>query len=414
MEIKCYPKFAVLGAGHGGTAMAGHLSLMGFDVSLYNRSPQRLQAIQAAGGLEILSDSIESLPRGFAEIKVVTNDPAEAIRGRDILMVVVPATAHKFIAEQIAPHVGDGQFIVLNPGRTGGALEVHKIIRSSGNSSDCVVAEAQTFIYASRSMNPAQTKIFRIKNSIPVAALPAHRTPEVVTALRHAFPQFVPGDNVMKTSLDNIGAIFHPAVTVLNAARIESTNGDFDYYTEGITPTMSQILEAMDAERVKVAEALGFRAMSAREWLYIAYDAAGRTLHEAMRANRGYDGIKAPKTVYHRYISEDVPMSLVPLASLGRQAGVATPTIDSVIHLCSTLLGVDYWAEGRTAESLGLAGLSLKQIRRFILEGEANVSDSWNHTGESTDKSSVNIEAPGEDALAAVPEEQSILTKEAP
>ena len=374
METKSYPRFAVLGAGHGGTAMAGHLSLMGFDVSLYNRSPERLRAIQAAGGLEILSEGLDSLPQGFAEIKVVTTDPAEAIRGRDILMVVVPATAHRFIAEQIAPHVSDGQFIVLNPGRTGGALEVHKIIRSSGNSSDAIVAEAQTFIYASRSMNPAQTRIFRIKNSIPVAALPAHRTPEVVKALRHAFPQFVPGDNVMKTSLDNIGAIFHPAVTVLNAARIESTNGDFDYYTEGITPIMSLILEAMDAERVKVAEALGFRAMSAREWLYIAYDAAGRTLHEAMRANRGYDGIKAPKAVYHRYISEDVPMSLVPLVSLGRQVGVDTPTIDSVIHLCSVLHGVDYWAEGRTVESLGLAGMSLKQIRRFILEGESEIA----------------------------------------
>jgi len=376
METKSYPKFAVLGAGHGGTAMAGHLSLMGFDVSLYNRSPEKLHAIRAAGGIEILSDGPDSLPRGFAAIEVVTADAEEVVRGRDILMVVVPASGHKFIAEQIAPFVTDGQFVVLNPGRTGGALEVHRIIKASANTSDVVVAEAQTFIYASRSMNPAQTKVFRIKNSIPVAALPAHRTPEVVNALRHAFPQFVPGDNVMKTSLDNIGAIFHPAVTVLNAARIESTNGDFDYYTEGITPTMSLILERMDSERVKVAEALGFRAMSAREWLYIAYDAVGRTLHEAMRANRGYDGIKAPTTVYNRYITEDVPMSLVPIASLGRLVGVNTPTIDSIIQLCSVLHGVDYWAEGRTAESLGLAGMTLRQIRRFILEGEDQTRDA--------------------------------------
>ena len=159
---------------------------------------------------------------------------------------------------------------------------------------------------------------------------------------------------------------------MLNAARIESTNGDFDYYTEGITPTMSLILEAMDRERVKVAEALGFRAMSAREWLYIAYDAAGRTLYEAMRANRGYDGIKAPKTVYTRYISEDIPMSLVPIASLGQLVGVPTPTIDSIILLGSILHGIDYWAEGRTAESLGLAGKSLKEIRQFILDGETD------------------------------------------
>ena len=173
----------------------------------------------------------------------------------------------------------------------------------------------------------------------------------------------------MKTSLDNIGAIFHPAVTVLNAARIESTSGDFDYYTDGITPAVSLILEAMDKERVSVAEALGFRAMSAREWLYIAYDAAGRTLYEAMRANRGYDGIKAPKTVYHRYITEDIPMSLVPIASLGRLVSVPTPTNDSIILLGSAIHGVDYWAIGRTAESLGLAGMTLKDIRRYILEG---------------------------------------------
>ena len=377
MNTKATPKFAVLGAGHGGTAMAGHLSLMGFDVSLYNRGEGRLKAIQSAGGLEILSDGLSSVPDGFARLDVVTTDAREAVDGRNILMVVVPATAHRFIAEQIAPHLCDGQIIVLNPGRTGGALETLKVVRDCGCRADIVLAEAQTFIYASRSMNPAQTRIFRVKNSIPVAALPAHRTPEVVNALRTAFPQFVPGDNVMKTSLDNIGAIFHPAVTVLNAARIESTNGEFDYYTEGITPAVSFILEAMDRERIAVAEALGFRAMSAREWLYIAYDAAGRTLHEAMRANRGYDGIKAPKTVYHRYISEDVPMSLVPISSLGQLVGVPTPTIDAIILLASTLHQVDYRSQGRTADSLGLAGMNLKQIRRFILDGE---------NGESPDR----------------------------
>lgn len=371
MEFKNSPKFSVLGAGHGGTAMAGQLSLMGFDVSLYNRTPERLCSIQSAGGLEILAECGDSTPHGFATLNTVTSNAGEAIAGRDVLMVVVPATAHRFIAKEIAPHLVDGQIIVLNPGRTGGALEALKTIRDHGCKADVVVAEAQTFIYASRSMNPAQTKVFRVKNSIPVAALPAHRTPEVVKALRTAFPQFVPGDNVMKTSLDNIGAIFHPAVTVLNAARIESTNGDFDYYTEGITQSVSLILESMDRERVSVAEALGFRAMSAREWLYVAYDAAGRTLYEAMRANRGYDGIKAPKTVHSRYITEDIPMSLVPIASLGRLVDVSTPTIDSVILLGSVLHGVDYWACGRTAESLGLEGKTLKEIRRFIIDGES-------------------------------------------
>lgn len=362
-------KFAILGGGHGGTAMAGHLSLCGMDVSLYNRSEDRIRAIKEGGGLEILSGD-DNIPSGFAELHLVTTDIAEAIRGRDALMVVVPATGHSFIAEQLAPHLCDGQVIVLNPGRTGGALEVLNIIRSKGCEADIVVCEAQTLLYASRSVNPAQTKIFRMKNSVPVAAIPAHKTAEVIKLLRTALPQFIPGDNVIKTSLDNIGSIFHPAVTVLNAGRIESTSGDFEYYTDGISPSVSLILEKMDKERISVAEALGFRAMTAREWLYIAYDSAGRTLFEAMRNNRGYDGIMAPKTLSHRYITEDVPMSLVPIASLGKFCEVETPAIDAVILLASILHRKDYWQCGRTVEKMGLAGMTLKDLQSFIIEGK--------------------------------------------
>lgn len=364
-------KFAILGGGHGGTAMAGHLSLCGVDVSLYNRSEDRIRAIKEGGGIEILSGS-DNIPSGFAELHLVTTDIAEAISGRDALMVVVPATGHSFIAEQLAPHLCDGQVIVLNPGRTGGALEVLNIIRSKGCEADIVVCEAQTLLYASRSVNPAQTKIFRMKNSVPVAAIPAHRTPEIIKLLRTALPQFIPGDNVIKTSLDNVGSIFHPAVTVLNAGRIESTSGDFEYYTDGISPSVSLILEKMDKERVSVAEALGFRAMTAREWLYIAYDSAGRTLFEAMRNNRGYDGIMAPKTLLHRYITEDVPMSLVPIASLGKFCEVETPAIDAVILLASILHGKDYWQCGRTVEKMGLEGMTLKDLQSFIIEGKRN------------------------------------------
>lgn len=370
-SVKSKYKFAVLGAGHGGTAMAGHLSLSGIDVSLYNRGEDRIRAIKEGKGIEILSNC-DHIPHGFAELKIVTNDIREAIQGRDVIMVVLPATGHKFIAEQLVPHLVDDQIIVLNPGRTGGALEVLAILKESGCTADVVVCEAQTLLYASRSINPAQTQIFRIKNSVPVAAIPAHRTPEVVRILRTALPQFIPGDNVMKTSLNNIGSIFHPAVTVLNAGRIESTNGDFEYYTEGITLSVAMILEKMDRERVNVAESLGFQAMTAREWLYMAYDAAGRTLYEAMRNNRGYDGIMAPKTVMTRYITEDVPMSLVPIASLGKLCGVSTPVIDSIIMLSSILHNIDYWEYGRTADRMGLTGMTIKEIRSFITEGIKN------------------------------------------
>jgi opine dehydrogenase len=363
--------FAVLGAGHGGMAMAGHLAIMGFRVNLFNRTPARLEPIKRRGAIEVIAHDGEEIPRGVKPLALVTSDIKEALSGVDVVMVVVPATGHSWLAEQMAPHLTDGQMVVLNPGRTGGALEVHHIFREKGVTADVVVAEAQTLLYASRAVNPAQVQIFRVKNSVPVAAIPAHRTPDVIKALSQAFRQFIPGDNVIKTGMDNIGAVFHPAVTVLNSARIESTRGEFEYYVDGITPAVAQVLEAIDKERVAVGASMGFNCMTAREWLYVAYDAVGQTLHDAIRANRGYYGINAPPHLHHRYLTEDVPMSLIPIVSIGELVGSPCPTIRTIIHLANLMHGCDYWQTGRTAERLGLAGLDLHAIRRLVLDGKA-------------------------------------------
>ena len=358
------PVFAVLGAGHGGLAMAGHLALMGFEVRLYNRSPERLMPIHAMGGI-----TVEGEVEGFARINIATTDPAEALRGANILMVVVPATGHRSIAEAVAPHLCDGQLVVLNPGRTFGALEFRQVLAAKGVRAEVIVSEAQTLIYASRANNPGQVRIFRIKNSIPVASIHAYHIPQVLKILRTAYPQFVPGDNIFKTSFDNIGAVFHPTLTVLNAGWVED-DSEFQFYIQGCTPSVGQALERVDAERVAVAEAIGVRAMTAKQWLYLAYEAKGRNLWEAMHDNPGYRGIMAPTSLRTRYLTEDVPMSLVPIASLGEMLGVPTPTIRAVIQMASVLAGEDLWQEGRTVERLGIKGMSVRDLRLLAIGEE--------------------------------------------
>ena len=356
--------FAVLGAGHGGMAMAGHLGIMGFDVHLWNRSMERINPVKTRGGISVTGEV-----QGFGRIKIVTDNIGKAIQDADIIMVVLPSTAHVNIARQCSKFLQDGQIVVLNPGRTGGALEFVNTLLSEGIKTYPLIAEAQTFIYASRSIGPAESRIFRIKNSVPVATLPCHWIPDVLELLRQAFPQYVPGDNVLKTSLDNIGAVFHPALTVLNAGWIEESHGDFEYYFQGVTESTSKILEEIDAERVAVAAGMGIRALTAREWLYLSYSAVGKDLYQAMHDNPGYRGIQAPDRVMHRYIAEDVPMSLVPISSIGDMLHIPTPTMKAIIHLASVMHHRDYWNEGRTVERLGIAGMSLKEIRLLCVQG---------------------------------------------
>jgi opine dehydrogenase len=355
------PNFCVLGAGHGGMAMAGHLALLGFTVNLFNRTEARIVPVQEREGISI-SGEIE----GFGRVRKATSDIAEALDDTDIVMVVVPATGHRFMAEVCAPHLRDGHVVVLNPGRTLGALEFLQVLREKDCKAEVVVGETQSLLYASRALGPGEAKIFRIKNSVPLATIPAYRIPEVLKVIRIAFPQFVPGTNIFKTSFDNIGAVFHPAITILNASWIEE-RVDFEFYMQGISASVCTIMEKMDEERVAVAAAIGINAMTAREWLYRAYHATGRNLYEAMMDNPGYRDIQAPKTLKVRYITEDIPMSLVPMASLGRMLDIPTPTMDAFIHLASVIHDCDYMTEGRTVERLGINGLSIKELRLLAL-----------------------------------------------
>ncbi len=360
-------KFAVIGAGHGGKAMAAHLALMGFTVNLYNRTPEHVEVIKKRGGIEL--ESPQGGPHGFGELALVTSKIAEAIKQVEVTMVVLPSSAHADVAKAMAPHLKGGQIVVLHPGRTCGALEFAKVIRENGCKADVIVAEAETFIYASRSDGPAQARIFRIKEAVPLAALPATRTRQVLEAICEAYPQFIDGVDVLNTGLNNMGAIFHPALTLLNMGWIEATHGDYQFYIDGVTPSVARMLEVLDRERVTVASALGLRARTALEWLKMAYGTIGENLHDAIHNQPGYFGIKAPSTLYHRYLFEDVPMSLVPIASLGKRYGVSVRGMESMIQIASIIHRTDYWRRGRTVEKLGLEQWDVSELTRFVQDG---------------------------------------------
>ena len=359
-------KVTVVGAGNGGQALAAYLSMRGVDVALYNRSLKRIAAIMKTRTIRL-----EGEVQGNFRISFATTDMQEAVKGRKLIMVVVPAFAHKDIARKMAPYIEDGQIIVLNPGRTGGAIEFWNTLKELGVNKEIVLAEAQTFVFASRLTNPGVVRIFRIKNAVPVSALPASKNEVLEKTLLEILPEFEIAPNTIYTSFNNIGAVFHPAVLLLNAGRIESSAGKFEFYLEGITPSVARVLEKIDSERCTVMEALGEQPMTAKEWLNYAYDVQGEDLHDAIHNNPGYQGIMAPPSIANRYILEDVPMSLVPISSFGKMLGIETPTIDAIIQIASVMMRRNFKAEGRTVRTLGLEGMSVEQIRKFVMEGKA-------------------------------------------
>ncbi len=364
MDLK--PRFTVIGAGHGGKAMAADLAVKGFEVTLFNRTPERINEIALTGeiDLEYSDGSVRS-----GKLTLVTSNIADALEGADVIMVVVPASGHGDVARKCAGHLRKGQIVVLNPGRTGGALEFRRILDQEGCAEGVIVSEAGTFIFVSRSTGPAQARIFRRKNSVRIAALPSNDTQAVIEVLHKAYLQFIPAKSVLNTSLDNMGTVFHPALTLLNTNWIERTKGDFQFYIDGVTPPISNLLEVIDEERLSVAEALGVKSRSALEWLNDAYSAKGDSIYEAIQANAGYQGLKAPRSIRHRFIFEDVPFSIVPMVMLGRKFGVDMWAMEALAKLAGIMHGRDFFKDGRTMEDMGLDKLNVDGIKRYVMDG---------------------------------------------
>ncbi len=207
-------RFTVIGAGHGGKAMAAHLALMGFTTTLYNRTYTHIEAIHKRGGIEL--ESGEGAPCGFGKLSLVTSDMAEALDQAEVIMVVVPSSAHADIARTAAPHLQRWADRGAAPGAYLRRVGIPQSAAGRGLHGGCDCGRGGNFYLCQPVGGPAQARIFRIKEAVPLAALPATRTEQVLDAINPAYPQFIDGVNVLHTGLNNMGAIFHPALTLLN------------------------------------------------------------------------------------------------------------------------------------------------------------------------------------------------------
>jgi opine dehydrogenase len=140
------------------------------------------------------------------------------------------------------------------------------------------------------------------------------------------------------------------------------------------TPAVARVIEAVDRERRTLCEALGFSSGSFLDFFY----QAGSTTEEAYRSGSVYRAlqesepnrfIRAPEDLTYRFLSEDIPFGLVPMACIGEMLNVSTPTIRSLIDLASLINRTDYRRTGWTPERMGLAGMDRDGLPNYLENG---------------------------------------------
>ncbi|MFX0125904.1 MAG: NAD/NADP octopine/nopaline dehydrogenase family protein [Candidatus Hodarchaeota archaeon] len=356
---------SILGLGNGGHAFAAYAKSKGYKVKIWNRSSSVLAAIKDNNGI-----TSTGVLEGHFDIDLISHSILEVMKESKLIMVVTTANAHKEIAARIAPYLDDNQIVVLNPGRTGGAIEVSNFIRDNDGPFKPQVAEAQSLLFVSRCSKPGHVTVSGIKRRVPVSAFPSCNNDEIIPFLNDLNNAFWETESVLNTSFDNIGAIFHPTPLLLNVARCEDPKVNYRHYIDGVSPSVASFLEKMDRERVAVADAYGVQAITLQKWLNSVYGSIGSTLCETIHNTKEYQNVMAPSTLNVRYIFEDVPTGLIPLSSFGEAAEVPTPFINAIISLANCMFNKDYRSLGRTVESLGLDKIPSYLLKEYVTLGD--------------------------------------------
>ena len=355
-------KIAVLGAGNSGCALAADYAFRGHEVTLIKTShalhDDNFTWLAEHGG-EMVMDEFGEEKR--CQIAHLSREIAE-IQGQDIVLLCTQTGYHRQVLERIAPFLSAGQVLLIVPGYLSTAY-----VLSCCPVPGLIVAEAESNFIDGRISRPGRFKVgFRnVRN--PLGIYPRASMPQAREILDQMGTPFTYLGSVAEAALHNPNMIVHTVGAVMSIPRIEATGGDYCMYHEVFTPSVWNILEKLDGEKMDILRALDLEpvpyveACKFRNSLDDERDAKQVFFDYAAMPSRA----KGPTSVNSRYITEDVAQGLVLLESMGAVLKLPTPVASALIELASAALCRDLRKDGRTLEALGR-----ENVHRIIQDGK--------------------------------------------
>lgn len=365
-------KITIIGAGNGGVTAAYHFSKQGLRVCLYDHPDfsQQIDAINENRGIQALEgqNDTDFILSGKSEIEEASTSIEKALAFSNILVMIVPAFAQEIMFKSMLPFLTEKHLLLSMPGNYAG-LVLDRVKRENGYEHlDITYADAMTIPWACRLFEPGVIGIMGIKKFIYVGVFPAHRAENVINTLNEFFP--IPVKllkNVIEAGLENINFGGHPLVTTLNMGLLENFKGQFNYYSDCVSPATDRVSAKMEKERLAIGKGFGLELKPELDMMNALYDSDAPSVYEFNKGSATHGKIhSAPDSSKSRYITEDVPNILVPCYEFATMLGIKVPIIESCIHIASAFNDTNYFLEGRTLASMGLSALSKNEILKYI------------------------------------------------
>lgn len=338
-------KISIIGCGPGGQALAAHFSRKGLMVSLCALAthPGDIHTVAKQGGIYLQGEE-----SGFVKIFQATTNLAEAIPESDAVFIVVPSFAQEELFQKIYPLLAPKTALITLEAHF--SALVYLRLQRNYTDKDILYADISTLPYACRTEKPGTVAILGTKQKMGIACYPTEYTATLAKQLSPYFPSTLECyKNILEIGLNSLSGILHPAVALLNAGRIGEGNKEFYFYREGISKPIALLLERLDQERRDIGLLYGLElpyCMTIEKEFYGKhFDSIYEFYQQSQVHNSKYT--LCPKSLEHRYISQDVPYVLVPWFCLGEKVGYKATIMQSLIDIACVMNHKDYMKLGR-------------------------------------------------------------------
>ena len=209
-----------------------------------------------------------------------------------------------------------------------------------------------------------------------VAVLPESAAGQGLEVCRTLFgDRFAVQPGLLAVMLSNINGQSHLAVALCNLTRMEL--GEVWGQNRCLTPAVARLMEALDAERLAIAEAFGLTVRTIHDHFHLSYGVPMGPLADmaGVLAQRP-GGTNGPATLNSRYVTEDVPFGLAPMIRLAEIAGVPAPLHEAGLRLMSALYGRDFVSENDILPQLGPLSMATLRELDSVYSGVSSLSST--------------------------------------
>ena len=353
-------RIGIAGAGAIAFGTAALLNQRGHVPMIWSPSGAGTQPLEAESLLAQGAVETEFDPR-------VAHSARELADDNDVLVIALPVFGHKTVMDALAPHIRNGQHVVISSHASMGATYLSQILAERSVQAP-ITAWGTTMVTGRRQDGPT-VQVNTVRSRVDMCTVPDTSTTKALELCELLFgDRFQQRDGLLAISLSNLNPQNHLAIALGNITRME--RGEVWSQGQNVTPKVGRLIEQLDLERLAIAEALELKVKTVFEHFHLSFHVPVASISEMnIQMHAQGNGGTGPATADSRYVTEDVPYGLELTAVLGRLANRPAKLHESGIAIFSAMYGREFAKENALLTALELDRFNLSDLQQAARTG---------------------------------------------